>query len=326
MLTKLSSSGIADRIRPCIGYAAFCRAIPDCSRAALAGSLRTALGKVADVVDIWDASGGQVAACDAVLAMDCARLVPGPYFIYLCSEQGNVPQADPAVYKRAVGLFAENDRLARSLAEGAGIPRDKIHVIAPAVAAYQGSPRYVREAPRRRLLLCASGYEAQRADLDVVRMALDALDLLRRKYDPEISLTISGLENWTEVGSTLAGVSFRDAPAGAEMMALFDSHDLLVVPPGFDSAGLPEALSQGVPCVAARTSEMSEAITPDVTGAIVDGNEIELTAAIASVLADDGIYRNCYERAPAMAAYFSWERVARQVAQVISREVGLIAW
>jgi glycosyltransferase involved in cell wall biosynthesis len=72
---------------------------------------------------------------------------------------------------------------------------------------------------------------------------------------------------------------------------------------------------------------MSEAITPGVTGAIVDnGNEDELAAAIVSVLANDDIYRSCYERAPAMAAYFSWERVAQQVAHVISREVGLMTW
>ena len=32
--------------------------------------------------------------------------------------------------------------------------------------------------------------------------------------------------------------------------------------------------------------------------------------AIASVLANDEIYRCCFERAPAMTAYFSWERAA----------------
>jgi hypothetical protein len=327
VVTKPYSGGIAYRIRPCIGYAALCRAIPDCGRTSFAGSLRAGLGKVADVVDIWDASGGQVAACDAVLAMDCARLVPEPYFIYLCPEQGNVPRTDPAVYKRAVGLFAGNGRLARLLAEGAGIPREKIHVIAPAVAARQDSPRYVREAPHRKLLLCVSDCGTQCVDLEPVRMVLDALDILRRKYDSQISLTISGLEKWTKVGSALDGVRFRNAPVAAETIALFDSHDLLVVPPGLGSNGLPEALSRGVPCVAASASEMSEAITSKVTGAIVEnGNEDEWAAAIASVLGNDDIYRNCYERAPAMAAYFSWERVARQVAHVISREVGLVAW
>ena len=109
-------------------------------------------------------------------------------------------------------------------------------------------------------------------------------------------------------------------------MELLDSHDLLVVPPGMEFAGLPEALSRGVPCVSAWESEMSEAITPEVTGALIDGeNAHELADAIASALGNDELYRNCYQRAPAMAAYFSWERVARQIAYVISREVGFTA-
>jgi hypothetical protein len=71
---------------------------------------------------------------------------------------------------------------------------------------------------------------------------------------------------------------------------------------------------------------MSEAIMPAVTGALIDGEDArELADAVASVLGNDELYRNCYERAPAMAAYFSWERVARQVAYVISREVGFTA-
>jgi glycosyltransferase involved in cell wall biosynthesis len=263
-----------------------------------------------------------------VLAMDCASLVPEPYFIYLCSEQGNVLRTDPAVYKRALGLFAENARLAQSLAEGAGIPREKIHVVPPAVASHQDSPRippHLREAPRRKLLLCVSDYGGQRVNLKSVRLVLCVLDILRRKHDPRICLTISGLENWPAAGSPPDGVTFRRTPLVAETTALFDSHDLLVVPPGFGSDGLPGALSRGGACVATRASEMSEAITPGITGAVVeDGSASELAAAIASVLANDDIYRNSFERAPAMTAYFSWERVARQVTYVISREVGLM--
>jgi len=97
-----------------------------------------------------------------------------------------------------------------------------------------------------------------------------------------------------------------------ESVTLFDSHDLLVAVPGLGANGLPEALSRGVPCVVVRASEMSEAITPGVTGAVVeDGRAPELAAAIASVLANDHIYRCSFERAPAMTAYFSWERARR---------------
>ena len=327
MITEPSWDESLDRIRPCIGYAALCRAIPDCSRAALAGNLRAGLGKVADIVDIGGALGGGVAGCDAVLAMDCASLVPEPYFIYLCSEQGNALRTDPAVYERALGLLAENGCVAQSLAEGAGIPREKIHVIPPALPTDQNSPRippYLREAPRHRLLLCVSDCCDYRVGVKAVPLLMDVLDILRREHGSHVRLTISGLEDWPADRPLPDGITLRPAVPIAQRTALFDSHDLLVVPSALGYDGLSEALSRGVPCVAARASEMSDAILSGITGAVVkDGNAAELAAAIASVLSDDDIYRNCFERAPAMAAYFSWERVARQVTYVMAREVGL---
>lgn len=328
MITKPSLGGTLGERRPNIGYAALCRGVPDCGRPAVAGCLREGLGKVANIVDILGSFGERVPACDAVLAMECVSLIPEPYFIYLCPEQANPTPMDPVIYQRAIGLFAENGSLARWLAEGMGIPREKIHIIPPAIAVGHGSPRvrlpYLREAPRRRLLLCVSECGGQPVSRESVRLVLDALEILRDKHDPRIRLTISGLKNWPTAGSPPDEVTLLGAPLAEEKVALLDSHDLLVVPPGLGFHGLPEASSLGVPCVAARTGEMSEAITPGVTGAVIgDANAAELAGAIASVLRDDGIYRCCLERAPAMSAYFSWERVARQVTRVISREVGL---
>jgi glycosyltransferase involved in cell wall biosynthesis len=329
VITKPSWRGIADKGRPRIGYAAFCHGAPDCGKSAVARYLREGLDKVANVVDIWTGPGGRVPVCDVVLAMECASLIPEPYFIYLCPEQANSAPVDPAVYERAVGLFAESARLAQWLAESMSIPREKIHVISPAVLAGWRSRQirspHLREAPRRKLLLSFSDSGSHPASDESVRLVLDALDILRQRHDPQISLTISGLKKWQPSGSPLDGVTFWSAPLAPDKMSLFNSHDLLVLPPGVDCHGLPEAFSLGIPCVAAQTSDMSDAITPGITGAVIeDVNAPELAAAIASVLANDSIYHNCIERAPAMAAYFSWERVARQVTYVISREVGLM--
>lgn len=326
MITKPSEGRLADEGRPCIGYVAPRQGVLDRGRSAVSGCLREGLGKVADVVDIRGPFRGQIPACDAVLAMECVSLVPEPYFLYLCPEQANLIPMDPAVYECAVGLFAENGRSARWLAEDLGIPREKIHVIPPAVASSCGSPRVscLREAPRRNLLLCASRCGGQIINHEPVRLVLEVLDILRREYDPKVRLTISGLESFPTSDFWLDGVTFRGTPRPEEKTALFDSHDLLVLPPGLGFGGLPEAFSLGLPCVAAWTSEMSEAITPGVTGAIISNvNAREMASAIATILVNDGIYQNCFERAPAMAAYFSWDRVARQVAQVISREVRL---
>jgi hypothetical protein len=119
MITKPPCSGTADKVRPCIGYAT-CQAVPDCGGSAVAESLRERLGKAANVGDIWDTPGSRATECDVVLAMDCASLVPEPYFIYLCPEQANTALTDSAVYERAVGLFAEDGRLAQWLSEAWG--------------------------------------------------------------------------------------------------------------------------------------------------------------------------------------------------------------
>lgn len=169
---------------------------------------------------------------------------------------------------------------------------------------------HLHRAPRRRLLLYVSD-GGRRVSPESMELVLEVLDILRRKHDSQICLTISGLEKWPELGSPPGGISFRSAAPDVESVILVDGHDLLVALPGLSSNGLPEALSRGVPCVAVRASEMSVAITPGVTGAVVeDGNAPELAAAIASVLVNDDIYRSCFERAPAMAAYFSWTRIA----------------
>jgi hypothetical protein len=245
-----------------------------------------------------------------------------PYFICPRAERDAAAPMELAAYERATGLFAENVRLAQWLADEVGIPGEEIHVIPPAATGREGSlirPPYVRAAPRRKLLLCVSGSGSglQPAAAQSVRLALHVLDILRREHDSRVRLTVCSLAERPAGGVPQKGVTFRGVPMVPESITLFDTHDLLVAVPGLGANGLPEALSRGVPCVVVRASEMSEAITPGVTGAVVeDGRAPELAAAIASVLANDDIYRCCFERAPAMTAFFSWERAGRRLPEV----------
>jgi hypothetical protein len=280
-------------------------------------------GKRAGVITkpSWDRvqPGIRYVPCQAIPGS--GRLAAKPYFICQHPEPGTAAPMELAAYERTTGLFAENVRLAQWLADEVGIPCEEIQVIPPALSTRNGSlliqRPYVREAPRRKLLLCVSDCDVQPAAAESVRLVLDVLDILRREHDSRIRLTVSSLE--TRPAGTIPprGVTFRGVPMVSESIALFDSHDLLVVP-GPGTNGLPEALSRGVPSVVVRASEMSEAITPGVTGAVVeDGRAPVLAAAIASVLANDYIYRSCFERAPAMTAYFSWERAGRKVTPVV---------
>jgi glycosyltransferase involved in cell wall biosynthesis len=73
--------------------------------------------------------------------------------------------------------------------------------------------------------------------------------------------------------------------------------------------------------VARNAYAMPEIVTPGTSGALIDGDDAhELAKLIVTVLEDDEIYRLCAARAADITAYFSWERTAQDVANVISRE------
>jgi len=152
----------------------------------------------------------------------------------------------------------------------------------------------------------------------------DAVTVLRREYDPEITLTLAGTEQWPLAGGPPEGVNLVGVVSSAEVTRLYETHDLFVLPSRRDAFGLvfTEALAWGLPVVARNALAMPEIVTPGVSGALIDKDDPhELAGAIADVLANDDIYQQCAARAPAIAEYFSWERAAREVVDVIATAI-----
>jgi glycosyltransferase involved in cell wall biosynthesis len=251
-----------------------------------------------------------------------------------------------AVYERAAGVIAMSHWQARSLVEQSGVPPRKVHVVHPGVSAgrvnheshldagsspgerNQRRPLRERPAPRRRLLFVGKQYTA----FDFYRKGCDlviaAVDLLRREHDPRITLTVAGMDKWPLSGSPLDGVDFLGVLPSDDVAALYDSHDLFVMPSRMEPFGVvfAEALSRGLPCIARNAYAMPEMVTPGISGALITkDDEHELAAVIAEALGNDALYEACYTRAPAMAAYFSWERAAAEVTQVITQQLGSAA-
>ena len=232
------------------------------------------------------------------------------------------------IYERATGVITESHWLASSLVEQTGLPPGKVHVVHPGISAGWESNRqgkhqlrpslHERAVPRRRLLYVgARDFYRKGGNLVVA-----ALALLRREYDPRITLTVVGPQAWPLRGSPPDGVQFLGALSPQEVTSLYDSHDLFVMPSRYEPFGkvFAEALARGLPCVGRDAFAMPEIITPGVSGALITGDdENELAATIAAVLADDALYESCYQRAPEMTEYFSWERAALQVTDVIAQ-------
>ena len=134
--------------------------------------------------------------------------------------------------------------------------RSERTILASAAPARQGGqqPRpslRERAAPRRRLLFIGRvnhdfDFYAKGGDL-----ILAALALLRRDHDSQITLTVAGPENWPLPGSPPEGVRFLGSLPPDELVALYDSHDLFVMPSRMEGFGIvfTEALARGLPCI-----------------------------------------------------------------------------
>jgi glycosyltransferase involved in cell wall biosynthesis len=259
------------------------------------------------------------------------------------STVARLREQELAVYERATGVIAMSQWYARALIQQAGVSPEKVHVVHPGASAgralryddvaadpvsdqgynKQFRPLCERAAPRRRLLYVGRqhttfDFYAKGADL-----AIAALARLRRDYDPQITLTFVGPDTWLGPGSPPDGVRFLgNLPSASDVSALYDSHDLLVMPSRLEGFGIVfvEALARGLPCIGRDAYAMPEIITPGVSGALVtNDDEGELAATIAAVLADDALYEACHKRAPEIAEYFSWERAAWEIAQLIAK-------
>ena len=246
-----------------------------------------------------------------------------------------------AINERATGVITMSHWLARTLVEHTGMPPEKVHVVHPGFSAgwapQNGNraanpsngpgehqmPLPLRERPalRRRLLFVGR----QNFPWDFYRkggnLVVAALNVLRREYDPGITLTVVGPRTWPLRGTPPDGVRFLGSLPSHEVASLYNRHDLFVMPSRMEPFGIvfAEALARGLPCVARNAYAMPEIVTPGVSGALITrDDENELAATIAAALADDALYERCYERAPEMSTYFSWGRAARQMTEVIT--------
>ena len=191
-----------------------------------------------------------------------------------------------AVYQEAAGVIAFSRWHARSLVEQSGVPPEKVHVAlprrqGPAGRFPSGRARAAATSATARgpATTTVVSYHQQHQSFDFYRkggdLAVGALTVLRREYDPQITLTIVGVGEWPLPGRPPEGVSMLGALPAEEVRALYDSHDLFVMPSRFEPFGLvfAEAIARGLPSVTHNACAMPEIVTPGLSGALVNGDD-----------------------------------------------------
>lgn len=291
---------------------------------------------------------------DVALTIDSLAALPIPYFIYYdvtwdsLLTTTDTPEryikhygVSPArmkrmqarqhtIYERAAGIFTMTDWLARSIVEQSGIASSKVHVVHPGmnVPMHAGKVAInlpIRPAPRRKLLFIG---RQDRPDDTFYRkggdIVVQALAILRRDQDPQITLTIVGMDRWPLPGPVPDGVHMLGRLSPSEVSRIYDDHDLFVMPSRSEGFGIvfAEAQSRGLPCVARNAYGMPEVVVPGLSGALIRNDDPQqLATTIAAVLDDDALYAACRARAPQIADYFSWDRAAREIAWIIGKHM-----
>lgn len=288
------------------------------------------------------------AACDAVLQTTPTATVSGlPYFVYHDAgldalhdhrdpSTGEYPylpgvpdrttsrlrRHQREVFCGAAGVFAFSEWLAESLVRRTGVDPARVHVVPPGRNAGSEAgpagphPRAEPGAPRRRLLFVGKAFQAKGGDL-----AMAALERIRARHDAGVTLTIAGPA--APPGDRLPdGVEFLGRVPVHEVEALYHLHDLFVMPSRIEPFGIVfvEALAHGLPCVGRNAFAMPSMIRPGDNGALVDDDDPDrLADTIAGLLADDGVFERVEQQRAGVAAYYSWDRAAREMLEVITR-------
>jgi glycosyltransferase involved in cell wall biosynthesis len=154
---------------------------------------------------------------------------------------------------------------------------------------------------------------------------VQAMSLLQRKYHSECKLVLCGQPQWGH-GALLAAlegycpqkdVLFLDYVPAEDLPALYRAAWLLVYPSLFEGFGIPlvEAMSCGCPIVCSNVTSLPE-VVGDAALLVNPYDVEELADAIQRVLHDEDLRAGLVAKGLARARHFSWERAARQTAQV----------
>jgi alpha-1,3-rhamnosyl/mannosyltransferase len=216
-------------------------------------------------------------------------------------------------HARRADAIVTNSRYTASLIERTfGVPQTRIHVCSPGPPAWRTLGR-APHLPRDGYVLFLGTLEA-RKNLGALLDAYSCLIERRARLPP---LVIAGKAT-ADAAGWLARLSRRPLAGRVRHLGyvpdreeVFAGARLLVVPSRDEGFGIPalEAMSAGVPVVAARRGALPEVLGD--AGILVDPDDPHALAdAMHRMLTDEAFAVACAERGLARARTFSWNRAA----------------
>jgi glycosyltransferase involved in cell wall biosynthesis len=217
------------------------------------------------------------------------------------------------------GVFTMSEWDARHLRSTGLIAPDRVVVVGAGInVPVQPPAAYVPRQPDHEYRVLFVGRDFLRKAGDVV---VDAMERLLRR-GVRARLVVAGPSTWPLDGPMPSWVTFvGDAPFNVVRDEMARA-DLFCMPSRFEAFGIvfSEALATGVPVIGRDAFAMPEFIEPGVNGYLLpeDGDAPALADLIERTLGDEAMRRRVIERAPAVAAHASWDRVADDMLRTIT--------
>ena len=241
--------------------------------------------------------------------------------------------------KRAVRVIAPSDAAAEDITRVLGISQDRVRVIPEAASSDLAPDRAgaARAFVRNRFgidgpyVFNIGGYDLRKNLPLLVRAFAQALPQLP---DPSTTLVIAGAphaENprmFPPLEPIVAELGLGDRVrlvgrvTDDERRALYQAASVYATPSSYEGFGLTplEAMACGVPPIVANRTSLPEVVGD--AGLIVEPTVEAFAEAIVRIFRDDALRRDLTDRSLARAATFSWERAARETADIYREAIG----
>lgn len=178
-----------------------------------------------------------------------------------------------------------------------------------------------------RFLLFVSTIEP-RKNLDAL---VTAFELLKDRGAYPGSLVVVGKVGWKsektlerlKTSRWRGSIIHLDYLSRAELMAVYSKAEIFIFPSIYEGFGFPllEAMAQGVPTIASRSSSLPE-VGGEATVYFDPGSSEELAAAIETVISDSSLAEALRQLGYARVRCFDWSRTADETLAVFRKAAG----
>ena len=161
-----------------------------------------------------------------------------------------------------------------------------------------------------------------------LNVLLEAMDILKKKYNLDIKLIMAGKRGWLYAGffDTLQrlglgnNVIFTGYVPDEDLPGIYNLAEVFVYPSKYEGFGFPllEAMSCGVPVIASNVSSIPE-VLGDAGILVRHDDPKEFAHKIYELLTDKEIRVKMSSKGFERIKFFSWEKVAKETLKVYER-------